>query len=445
MNEIWLVDDDKNILNALDNILKKNGYLVSTFKKPEELLDKLKEETPAVIIADIFFVNSSLTGEDIVIKIKNEFPIIQTIIMSGESDIKKTLNCLKLGALDFLEKPVSLPRLLTSLKNAETIYNAKKATEEEFSILGSSSSIKKCIDKLRKLAQLNESVLIYGESGTGKELAARNLHLFSNRYSKPLSIINCTALNSNLIESELFGHKKGSFTGAINDKKGFFEIANKSSLFIDEIGDFPMELQAKLLRVIQEKKVTPVGDNKDIDIDTRLIFATHQNLENLITNKKFREDFYFRISTFTITLPPLRERLKDVDDIATHFLENFLKENNLTHKHFSSSALDKLKTYNYPGNIRELAQIVKNAAFFSLSEKITPEDISFNGVNSSRNIWDITKKMTLKEGKIFFEKELINKRLQANNNNIEVAAESLGMVKNNLYRKLNTHGINYQK
>jgi len=387
MTKIWIVDDDTQILKKLETILKKQDYTIKSFVRPEEILLELNSSQPAVIIADIFFGNSSLTGEDIIKEIKEKYPITQSIIMSGESDIKKTLSCLNMGALDFLEKPVSLPRLITSVKNAEIIYNARLSAEKQFSILGKSKIIKETIDKIRKLALINENVLIYGESGTGKEIAARNLHLFSDRYSKPMSMINCTALNSNLIESELFGHKKGSFTGAANDKKGYFEIGDKSSLFIDEIGDFPLELQAKLLRVLQEKKITPVGDNKEINIDTRLIFATHQNLEKLMDDKKFREDFFFRISTFTVTIPPLRDRPEDIDILASHFLGNFLSENNLTYKIISSDAIDKLKSYLYPGNIRELAQIIKNAAYFSSGEIIQPEDITFSRNINNKNIW----------------------------------------------------------
>lgn len=441
MSEIWLVDDDIKILNKLDSILTKSDYKITAFCRPEEILDKLKYNQPAVIIIDLFFNNSNLTGEDVVKKISDHYPTTQSIIMSGETDIKKTLSCLKLGALDFLEKPVSLARLLTSVKNAEIICSSRVSAENQFNILGNSNIIKETIKKLRKLANLKENVLIYGESGTGKEMAAGNLHVFSDRYSKPMSTVNCTALNSNLIESELFGHKKGSFTGAVDDKVGYFEKAHKSSLFIDEIGDFPLELQAKLLRVLQENRITPVGDSHEIEIDTRLIFATHKNLNDLIKENKFREDFYFRISTFSVTMPSLRERIEDVEILSKHFLEKFLSENSLGYKYFSSEAISKLMEYNYPGNIRELIQIVKNSAYFSDGEKITPEDINFANKGNSLNIWDITKKMDLTQAKRYFEKELLTRRLNSMSNHIENTAESLGMVKNNLYRKLKTHGI----
>lgn len=441
MTEIWIVDDDTQIIDRIEKILAKENYLVKTFSQPEEIIGQLAITQPAIVISDIFFKNSSLTGDSIIAEISKTCLFTQSVVMSGESDVNKVLNCLKLGALDFLDKPVSLPRLLTTVKNAETIYNSRVSTEKQYSIMGNSKAIKNTVAKIKKLAMLNESVLILGESGTGKELAARNLHLFSNRYSKEMQMVNCTALNTNLIESELFGHLKGSFTGATNDKKGYFEIANKSTLFIDEIGDFPLELQVKLLRVLQEKKITPVGSSNSLDIDTKLIFATHQDLEKQITEKKIREDFFFRISTFSVKMPPLRERLEDIDILANHFLQSFLSENNLKYKEFSESALSKLKEYNYPGNIRELIQIVKNGAFFSNGEKIEADDISFTRSNDDSDFWDITDKMELSAAKTYFEKILIERRLQQKSNDIEKTANSLGMIKNNLYRKLNNHNL----
>jgi len=279
MSKIFIVDDDSKILKSLDDILSKNGYIVKSAKSPDEFLHKIKDSPPAVAIIDIFYGYQQMDGEELIKILSNQFPSIQCIVMSGESDIQKTLSCLKNGALDFLEKPISLPRLITSVKNAFELYNTKSTVQARFNILGESKTIKNVINRIKKLALLNESVLIYGESGTGKELAAENLHLFSPRFSKKMYRVNCTALNSNLIESELFGHKKGSFTGAYKDKKGYFELADKSSLFIDEIGDFNLGLQSKILRVLQEKKITRVGDSTEINLDTRYIFATHNNLK----------------------------------------------------------------------------------------------------------------------------------------------------------------------
>jgi len=255
--------------------------------------------------------------------------------------------------------------------------------------------------------------------------------------------VNLTALNVNVVESELFGHKKGSFTGATEDKKGFFEVANQSSLFIDEIGDFPLNLQSKILRVLQEKKIMVVGSTKEVEIDTRLIFATNKNLETMIKEATFRQDLYFRISTFTVELPPLRDRLEDIDILAPHFLNDFLIENNLEYKVFSPDAIEKLKQHHYPGNIRELAKIIKNSTLFSENEVITAQDIEFQTEQQQMDIWLKTRNLSLTESKKCFEKEFLIKRLKQMNRNIEKTAESLGIIRNNLYRKLREYDIEW--
>jgi two-component system nitrogen regulation response regulator NtrX len=362
-------------------------------------------------------------------------------MMSGESDIQKTLACLQRGALDFLEKPVSLPRLLTSVRNALTVHNSRSSIQAGHQILGDSDIIRKTVARIRKLAALNESVLILGESGTGKELVALNLHLFSQRYALPLHRVNCAALNANLIEAELFGSKKGSFTGADRDRQGHFQAAGGSSLFIDEIGDFEPGLQSRILRVLQEKKVTPVGETREVPVDVRLIFATHRDLEQMIAEGRFREDLYFRLSTFTVQLPPLRERLADIDVLAPHFLATFLAENNLGFKTLGPDALSRLKEYDYPGNIRELAKIVKNAAVFCEREVLGAGDIEFQPRVGQADIWTRTQQMNLSDGRRLFERELIIRRLDEMGGDMSRTAESLGMLRTNLYRKLKDLGI----
>ena len=242
---------------------------------------------------------------------------------------------------------------------------------------------------------LNECVMICGENGTGKELVANNIHLLSNRYPLPIVSVNCTSLNPNLIESELFGHISGSFSGAQKDKKGYFATAKGSSIFIDEIGDFDLSLQSKLLRVIQEKTITPVGEVISESVDVRMIFATHRDLPQLVKEKTFREYLYYRISTFIIDVPPLRDRLEDIDSLANHFLTLFLIENKLPLKVLSIDAIDKLKNYHYPGNIRELGKIIKNAAIFSERELIDAFDIDFESSNIKDDMWSSFKSMTL--------------------------------------------------
>ncbi len=440
---IYIVDDDVSILDSLNHLLTQNGYSVRCANSPELFLAMVDEAEPAIAIIDLFYGDHLIDGEKLIAVLDEKSPKTQPIIMSGESDIKKTLSCLKNGALDFLEKPISLPRLLTSVRNALSLYNSKESALSRNKILGNSQVMQQVSGKIKKLAGLNESILIRGESGTGKELVAENLHLFSSRYARPFVKVNCTALNANLIESELFGHKAGSFTGALKDKNGFFQAADKSSLFIDEIGDFNMSLQSKILRVLQDKKITPVGSTKEIAVDTRLIFATHHPLEKMINRQEFREDLFYRISTFSIDLPPLRDRLEDIDVIAGHFLETFLFENNLTYKYLADPALDKLKSYSYPGNIRELAKIVKNAAFFSDQENIEADDIQFDLNPEKSDIWTHVKTMSISEAKNYFEKEFLTRRFKQHGKQIEKTAGSLDILKNNLYRKLKQHHIDF--
>ncbi len=445
MSKIWIVDDEPSILEKLEKILSKRNYTITCFNKPEDVFEALKIEQPSLIIADLFYKNSQNSGESIVSHVLADYSPTQVIIISGETDFKKTLSALNSGAIDFIEKPLSLPRLLTTIKNGLSIYENQKERFDKYRILGNSSHIKELKLKVRKLATLNEPILIHGESGVGKELVAQNLHLYSSRSSTVMKEINCTAFNNNLIESELFGHVKGSFTGASSDKIGIFEKANASSLFIDEIGDLPLEVQTKLLRVLQDKKITPVGETEERSIDSRLIFATHRNLRDRITEGSFREDFFFRISTFSVEIPPLRERIEDIDQLAPYFLQKFLTENGLPYKEFATDSLGKLKEFDYRGNIRELIQIVKNAAFFSNSEIVCPDDITFSHTSEKDELLSQTQNMSFADAKSFFEREFLRKRLSLSGNKIGPCAESLGIIRNNLYRMLKKHNIEWKE
>ena len=443
MNTVYIVDDDPAILSSLKSILSREGYAVETAGSPESFLRAIEEKPPSVAVLDIFFGRNRIDGEELVKILGERSPNTQCIIISGESDIQKTLACMRQGALDFLEKPVGLPRLVTAVRNAMELYNIKSSSRDKRKIIGKSKATLETIARVKKLAGLSETVLITGETGTGKELIAENLHLLSKRFSLPMVKVNCASLNPNLLESELFGHCAGSFTGADKNKKGFFEVAHGSTLFIDEIGDFPLNLQSKILRTIQEKKITPVGETREIPIDVRLVFATHRNLPELAKQGLFREDLFFRISTFAIETPPLRDRVEDIDELALFFLNQFLAENGLPIKALSSDAVAKLKEYHYPGNIRELAKIVKNAAFFTEAEILSPEDIDFSSQTGNSDIWVKTRRLTLIESKECFERDLIARRMAAMDHDIKKVAESLGMIKNNLYRKLKYYSIEY--
>jgi two-component system nitrogen regulation response regulator NtrX len=443
MKPIYIVDDDPAIRDSIKSVLSQESYSVEAFDSPEAFCAAAQKNTPAVAILDIVFKNKGPDGEDLLRIAGERFPDVQCIMISGESDFQKAISCLRLGALDFLEKPVSLPRLISAVRNAMDLHNIKSSARDRYRILGAGAVTRGIVEKIKKLAVLSENVLIRGESGTGKELIARNLHLFSSRYSLPMMCVNCTALNPNLLESELFGHCAGSFTGADKNKKGIFETASHSTLFIDEIGDFPLGLQSKILRVLQEKTITPIGGTQEVPVQARLVFATHRNLEEMVREGTFRQDLYFRISTFTIDVPPLRERIDDIDDLAPFFLRQFCLDNALPLKTLHPGASAKLKGYHYPGNIRELVKILKNAAFFSDTTDIMPPSIDFSVKSTDVTIWDQTGAMPLLPSKQAFERELIVRRMRMMNNNVKDAAESLGIIKNNLYRKLREHHIEF--
>lgn len=445
MKNVAVVDDDPSIRETLQEILSDEGYSVRTAGSPGEFFAIPESEIPPVVILDLYFGEGEPGGESVLRKLTESHPNTQVIVISGESQIQRTTTCLRDGALDFIEKPVSLPRLLTAVKNAFKIHQIREETLKGAAILGESRAVKQVMSRIRKLAALNESVLITGENGTGKELVAKNLHLFSPRYSESLVSLNCTAINPNLIESELFGHEAGSFTGAKGKSTGYFQRADKSTLFIDEIGDFDLSLQSKILRVLQERTITPVGSSAELPVDIRPLFATHRNLEEMVEKGSFREDLFFRISTFTIALPPLRERSEDIPILADHFLKQFITENNLPEMRFCDSALEKLTAYHFPGNIRELSKIVKNGAFFATSTDITAEDIVFTRARHESSLLDKTKGVTLNEAKKILEREFIIHHLRECGNNIDTCAESLAILKNNLYRKIRELGIEMEK
>jgi DNA-binding NtrC family response regulator len=443
MNAVHVVDDDAEVREVLRDCLQREGHTALTSSSPQEFLTALDRGAPAVAIIDIFFGDNPLDGEALVKHLAENHHATQCIVISGESDVQKTLACLKAGAVDFIEKPVSLARLTTSVRNALAAHLYHEQAQSRCRILGSSRPLREVISRTMKLAKLNETVLIRGESGSGKELIAENLHLWSLRNHNPNIKVNCTALNPNLLESELFGHKSGSFTGADKDHKGLFESARTGTIFIDEIGDFPLALQSKILRVLQERVVTPVGSTDEVPVDVRFIFATHRNLEEMVMAGTFREDLFFRISTFTISVPPLRERLEDIDALAPFFVQQFLANNNLEPVSISPEAIAKLKTYAYPGNIRELATVVKNAAFLSDGDAMKPEHVDFKPLRRDTDFWMTVDKMPLIEALGHFEEKLVRRRFERCGSNVKMTAESLAVQPSNFYRKLKEFGIEY--
>src|SRR5436190_373312 len=386
--KIFVVEDDPAYTKFLKYLLGLNpDYEVDFFTTGKECLDNL-HKNPAVITLD--YSLPDMPGEKVLSQIRSHDPNISVIIVSAQEKIHTAVELLKLGAYDYISKDhETKERLFNSINNARNrtslikeIDHLKKEISEKYefekSIIGTSPAIKRIFSLLEKACQTNISVSISGETGTGKELVAKAIHYNSKRKNKPFVAVNIAAIPRDLIESELFGHEKGAFTGAITRRIGKFEEAEGGTIFLDEIGEMDPNLQAKLLRVLQEREVIRIGGNQVIKLDVRIIAATHRDLAEEVKNNRFREDLYYRLLGIPIHLPPLRERGNDVILIAKFFLDQFTKENQMTKFKIGQEAQEKLLTYPFPGNIRELKSVIELSAVMAGDQEIKPQDISFN-------------------------------------------------------------------
>jgi DNA-binding NtrC family response regulator len=383
-----------------------------------------------------------MSGEKVLKAIREFDPNINVIIVSAQEKIGTAVELLKLGAFDYITKDEEAKdRILNSIRNAgnktfliREIDRLKQEIEVKYefekSIIGNSSAIKKIFDLLEKAAKTQITVSITGETGTGKELAAKAIHYNSKRKNKPFVTVNVAAIPRDLIESELFGHEKGAFTGAIQRRIGKFEEAEGGTIFLDEIGEMDINLQAKLLRVLQEKELTRVGGNQVIKLDVRVLVATHRNLQDEVKNKTFREDLYYRLLGLPILVPPLRERGQDILLLAKHFLDQFAKENHMAKIKISNEAQEKLLKYPYPGNVRELKSVIDLAAVMSDGVELQAKDIAFNNM-VSENMF-LLKEMTLQE----YNYHIIRNYLTKYNDNVMEVAIRLDIGKSSIYRYL---------
>ena len=377
---ILVIDDERSIRNVLKDILEQEGFIVDTAEDGEQGLSLFKSNPYDVILLDIKLPR--IDGHEVFEKIHNLNPDIPVIIISGHGNIEIAVNFIKQGAYDYLEKPFErLDRLMISIRNAtekkqllSETKRLKKKINKKYEIIGNSPAIQKVKDLIEKVAPTDARVLITGKNGTGKELVAHWIHEKSNRASGPFVEVNCAAIPSELIESELFGHEKGSFTSAIKQHKGKFEQANNGTLFLDEIGDMSLSAQAKVLRALQENKITRVGGDKQIPINVRIIAATNQDLEKLIAENKFRLDLYHRLSVIKINVPDLKQRLEDIPLLVEHFVNLISEEYNMPKKKFTSKAIEALKKFEWKGNIRELRNVVERLMILG-GKEITEKEV----------------------------------------------------------------------
>lgn len=435
---VLVVDDEEGILETLSGILEDEGYEAVTASSGEQALNLVSELLPEVIVLDVW-MPEGIDGLETLKGIKKITKNSSVIMISGHANIDIAVQATKLGAYDFLEKPLSLEKVLILIKRAlekqrlEKENKELKATiSEVWKLVGESPRMISLKKDISRAAASKSRVFIFGESGTGKELIAKSLHEASGRKDRNFVEVNCAAIPHELIESELFGHEKGSFTGAFERSKGKFEMADGGTLFLDEIGDMSPVAQAKVLRVIETQEFQRVGGNKKIKVDVRIIAATNKNIQEELKKGNFREDLYFRLNVIPINAPPLRERKEDILRLAEYFLENFARQYGQKTKKMSKMTQHALIEYAWPGNVRELKNMIERLVIMKPSEVI---DIKYiHPFKETRT--DYCSFKTLREAREQFEKDFIFKKLQENNSNISKTAEALEIERSNLHRKI---------
>jgi len=442
-NKILVVDDEEIIRESLSYILRKEGYPVEEAANGKIAYEKLKEDSFDLVITDLEM--PEMKGTALLKEIQNLHLRTSTIIITAFGSLETAISALRNGASDYILKPIEFDELLFKVKKLFEVQELllenrfmKKELQREYdyhNIIGKSPAIKKIYEMITAVADADSTVLITGKSGSGKELVARALHFNSRRSSKPFIAVNCGAISENLIESELFGHKKGAFTGAISDKEGFMKASEGGTLFLDEIGDMPLQLQVKLLRAIQEREFTPVGTTSPIKINIRFLASTNQDLKELVSQGKFREDLYFRLNVVDIHLPSLKEREEDIPLLADHFVNKYRKHMNKPVKGISNEALRALVSHEWKGEVRELENVIERSMIFCKEDFITVKDLPevFRETGSQS---DFSISGSLDESVKKFEREIITRALDANEFNKEKAAESLQVGLSTLYRKM---------
>jgi len=447
LDTILIIDDEKNIRRSLEMILESEHYTISTAENGQEGLKALRDKPADVVLLDLLMPD--LSGLDVLKEAKKIFPETVFIMMSGHGTIEQAVEAIKCGAYDFIEKPLTKEKILVTVRNAlaqkellEQNRALKQEVEQKFLMVGESAAIKAVKAQIAKVAPTSARVLILGESGTGKELVARSLHDLSPRKNRPFVKVNCAAIPNELIESELFGAVKGSYTGAYADRDGKFFQADRGSLFLDEIGDMSLSAQAKVLRVLQEGEFEKVGGGKPIKVDVRVIAATNKNLQEEVRAGAFREDLFFRLNVIPIPVPPLRERRDDIPLLIHYFMERGHREEGLPLKTFSSETLDYLTAYKWPGNIRELKNLVERLLILSPGETIRAEDLPETITATCTKTERFSGQKSLKDLCEETERQFIESVLKKYNGNITRAAQELGLERTTLHKRLKSYNIN---
>jgi len=446
MHNILIVDDEPGIRQSLKGVLEDEGYKALAVESGEACLEAIANRSFEVVLLDIWL--PGIDGLEALEKIKQADDAPEVIIISGHGTIETAVRATKLGAFDFLEKPLSLDKTLILLKNAIEARklrgenrDLKKQLQTKGVVVGESIPVKALRQQIALMAPTNGRVLIYGESGTGKELVALAIHAQSLRKDEMFVEVNCAAIPEDLIESELFGHRKGSFAGAEHDKVGKFQKADGGTLFLDEVGDMSLKTQSKVLRTLDEQRFTPVGDDEPVTVDARVIAATNKDLDEEISKGNFREDLFYRLNVIPFHVPPLRERQEDIPQLARHFLKEFSAAYSRRARELSDDAIETLMRYAWPGNVRELRNVIErmvimNPTVSKLERKHLPPLVYRDGSRRAPGEFS-----TLHQARAAYERDYILKKLDENHGNISRTAEVLGLERSHLYRKMKALGI----
>jgi two-component system nitrogen regulation response regulator NtrX len=447
---ILVVDDEPGVRSSLSGVLRDEGYSVEAVPSGEACLDRLTRGPVDLIVLDVWL--PGMDGLATLARLRERQVDAQVVLISGHGNIESAVRAIKMGAFDFVEKPLSLEKTVLVVRNAlrqrrlEAENRALRArVDRTQTMVGESYSIRQLREQVAMAAPTNGRVLVYGENGTGKELVARTLHALSRRRAAAFVEVNCAAIPEDLIESELFGHVRGAFTGAVADRRGKFEAADGGTIFLDEIGDMSLKTQAKVLRVLQEQTMEPVGGTQRVKVDARVVAATNKDLHAEIRAGRFREDLFFRLNVIPIFVPPLRDRPEDIPLLAEHFMAEFAREYGRRLKTFEPSATALIQQYTWPGNVRELRNVIERLMIMVPGDSIGASDMAFLDLVGERVRTEpevgSTARLTLHEARDRFERDLILRTLAEQQGNMSRTAEMLGVERSNLYRKMRSFGI----
>jgi two-component system nitrogen regulation response regulator NtrX len=444
---ILVVDDEDSILQSLEGILSDEGFEVISAESGPRALEKIEEILPDLVLLDIWM--PGMDGIETLVKIKDAYPYLPVVMMSGHGTIETAVKATKTGAYDFIEKPLSLEKLLLSVGNALDYHRLEEEVsllrgKVKYEITGRSGAVVQLKEQIRIVGPTNAWVLISGENGTGKELVAHSIHRLSRRAHKPMVEVNCAAIPEDLIESELFGHEKGAFTGATAMRKGKFDLAHEGTIFLDEIGDMSLKAQSKTLRILQEQKFERVGGTRTIKVDVRVIAATNKDLVREIEKGRFREDLFFRLNVIPMRVPPLRERVEDIPELVDEFIKELSLITNTDRKHMTADAMTILQKYEWPGNVRELKNLIERLIIMTPGSVIQAKDVPapFNRSFQMGESLDSAMILdTLREAKAEFEKTFIKNKLRQYGWNISQTAEAIGIERSNLHKKIKAYDL----